>query len=220
MVSFGLSRPQWQTAAFYEAPSIGRLPREHAGFDPRAWKPRVPNRAFLHARPDDQFWAAQRLAALTSEMIAAAVAAGDFRDPESEAFLVRALTERRDAIVRTFLPAVNPIADPTLDNTGTLTFRNAAVDADVARAPRQYHAVWSAFDNATGDTRLLGTSTSGGTQLIAPPVLPRTNGSFVQVQLSSSGSVHQAWSVPVHAYFRLRGSDWQLVGFERLPDHQ
>jgi hypothetical protein len=220
MVSFGFSRPQWQTARFYEAPSIGRLPREHAGFDPRAWKPRVPNRAFLHARADDQFWAAQRLAALTSEMIAAAVKAGDFRDPASEAFLVRVLTERRDAIVRTFLPAVNPIADPALDDTGVLTFRNAAVDADVARAPRQYHAVWSAFDNTTGDTRRLGTSSGGGTELVAPPVLPRVNGSIVQVQLSSSGSVHEPWSVPVHVYFRLRGTEWQLVGLERMPDQQ
>lgn len=220
MVSFGFARPQWQTAAFYEAPAIGRLPREHASFDPRAWKPRVPNRAFLHARADDQVWAAQRLASLTSEMIEAAVRAGDFRDPASEAFLVRALAERRDAIVRAFLPAVNPIVDPMLDASGLLTFRNAAVDADVARAPRQYDAVWSTFDNATCETRRLGASSGGGTQIVAPPVLPRTDGAFIQARLSSGGSAHASWSAPVHAYFRLRGGDWHLVGFERLPDHQ
>lgn len=220
MLGFGFAKPQWQTAAFVESPAIGRLPREHGSFDPRAWKPRVPNRAFLHARPDDQFWAAQRLAALSSEMIAAAVRAGDFGDPDAEAFLVHALAERRDAILRAFLPAINPIVDPELDETGVLSFRNAAVDADVARAPREYHAVWSRFDNATGDTRVIGTTRSGGTEMTAPASLPRAEGTFVQVQLSSSGSTHASWSRPVHAYFRFHEGTWELVGFEHTPDHQ
>jgi hypothetical protein len=192
---------------------------DNADFDPREWKPRVPNQAFLHARPDDQFWAAQKLVALTTEMLRAAVSAGDFHDPASEAFLVRALAERRDAIARAYLTGVNPITDPSLSPDGVLTFRNAAVDADVARAPRRYEAVWSTFDNATGETRAIGTIGSEAPQVAAPAPLPTTDGAYLRVALSSIGAEHASWSVPVHAYFRLRNGTWQLAGFERLPDH-
>jgi hypothetical protein len=218
MIGFGFVTPRWQTAAFYESRTVGRLLRDNADFDPRAWKPRVPNQAFLHARADDEFWAARRLAAMSTDMIRAAVKAGEFQDPQSEAFLVRALTERRDAIVRTYLSAINPIVDAELDRDGVLTFGNAAVEADVARAPQRYHAVWSAFDNATGDTRYLGASSGTGTRLQAPVALPGGRNAFLLVALSSSGSAYASWSLPVHAYFRNRGDAWQLVGFDRMPD--
>src|SRR5215475_10081665 len=116
MVSLGFAIPKWHTAPFHEAPSIGRFPADNAGFNPDLWKPRVPNQAFLHARADDKFWAAQKLMSLTTDLLRAAIKAGDFRDPASEDFLVRALAERRDAIGRAYLTAVNPIADPSLDD--------------------------------------------------------------------------------------------------------
>jgi hypothetical protein len=217
MIGFGFVMPRWQKAALYESPSIGRLPRNQESFDPREWKPRVPNQAFLHARPDDQFWAAQKLVALTTDMIRAAVATGDFRDQQSEEFLVRTLVARRDAIARAYLPSVNPIAAPELSSEGVLTFRNAAVDADVARAPRQYHSVWSTFDNTIGDSHVIGSVDGDDTSINAPAALPRVEGSFLKVELSSSGSSEVSWNEAVNAYFRLRGT-WQLVGFERMPD--
>lgn len=218
MIGFGLTAPSWQREAFYESPAIGRLPAHNSGFDPRQWKPRVPNQAFLHARPDDQFWAAQKLMAMSAEMIRTAIGTGQFGDEAAEAFLTRALIERRDAIVRTYLTGVNPISDPRLDGDGTLTFRNAAVDADVARTPREYRAVWSSFDNATGLTRVIGETVTIGTTMTAPVALPRTPGAFLKLELSSDGSTFETWSKPVNAYFRWRGDEWQLVGFERMPE--
>ena len=93
------------------------------------------NQAFVNARADDKFWAAQKLVALTTPLLRAAVHAGQFGDPAAEEFLVRALGERRDAIARAYLTAINPIVDPTLDSDGSLTFRNAAVDGAFGRAP-------------------------------------------------------------------------------------
>jgi hypothetical protein len=218
LVGFGFNHPTWSTAKFYEAPSIGRLPQSSRDFDPRQWKPRVPNRAFLHARADDQFWAARKLVSLRTDLLRAAVASGDFGDPTSEAFLVKTLAERRDAIARAYLTAVNPIADPVLSRDGLLTFQNAAVDADVARAPESYIATWFAFENHTGKTTLVGETSSRSTTVGVPANLPSTAGVYVKVQLRSSGAPNAAWEKPVDAYFRMIGGEWKLIGFDRLPN--
>jgi hypothetical protein len=217
IVGFGFRYPQWHTARFYEAPAIGRFPADNHNFNPELWKPRVPNPAFVQARADDKFWAAQKLAAMTTDLIRAAVRAGQFGDPAAEEFLVRALAERRDAIVRAYLTTVNPIADPALARDGSLTFRNAAVDADFAKAPQGYRAIWASFDNATGTTRHFGETVVRTPDAQAPAALPRTVGSFVKVELSAVGAGDESWHVPVNAYFRLRDLGWQLVGFERQP---
>jgi hypothetical protein len=219
MLGFGFTSPKWQTKAFYEARSIGRLPKDNTDFNPNLWRPRVPNKAFLHARADDQFWAARKLMAVTSDMLRAAVRTGEFGDQASEDFLVRALAERRNAIARTYLTAVNPIVDPSLRD-GTLTFGNAAVDTDVARAPRSYRAVWSRYDNATGDAHVIGETSGRTTSLQAPEGLPQTDGAFLKVALSAVGAAHPSWETPVNAFFRLRNGDWRLVGFERLPERE
>ncbi len=218
MVGLGFIHPAWHTKAFYESRSIGRLPLENAGFNPDAWKPREPVRAFLHAREDDKFWAAQKLATLSTELLRAAVTAGDFGDPASEAFLVKALAERRDAVLRAYLPAVNPIADPALSADGTLTFRNAAVDADVARAPREYQASWFVYHNAERVAASIGRSRGTDTTLQAPEALATVKAEFIKVELSATSEQHSAWASPVDVYFKRTDSGWQMVGFERMPD--
>jgi hypothetical protein len=215
MFGFGFVFPKWRTAPYYEAPAIGRLPLDNADFDPESWRPRVPNQAFLHARPDDKFWAASKLVALTTPMLRAAVKAGDFGDPAAEEFLVRALAERRDAIARVYLTSINPISDPKIDAAGMLTFQNRAVDGDFAHTPLGYRAVWSLFDNATGSAKVIADTSDTGTG-IQGPALPEEEGSFVKVQLSALDGPDQSWEEPVSAYFRFHQSEWQLVGFERM----
>ena len=187
MVGFGFAFRSWHTERFYESPSIGRLREANTDFNPELWKPRVPNQAFLHARSDDRFWAARKLAALGTDVLRAAVKAGEFGDPDAEAFLVQALAQRRTAIARHYLTAVNPIADVALDASGVLSFTNAAVDADVARAPREYHAVWAEFDNLTGTARRIGETSGRDTTLEAPATLPQRDGTYLKVALRASG---------------------------------
>lgn len=218
VLTLGFSFPKWHTTPFYEARSIGRLPKHNADFNPELWKPRVPNQAFLHARTDDKFWAARKLVALTTEMLRAAVHAGEFGDPASEEFLVRALADRRDAIGRAYLTAINPISDPTLDDAGQLTFTNPAVDGDFAKAPRGYRAVWSTFDNATHTTESIAETSNNTTSLTAPLGLPRGEAAFVKVELSAVGGSYPSWETPVDAYFQLRHGAWRLVGFERTQE--
>jgi len=145
------------------------------------------------------------------------VRSGEFGDTAAEEFLVRALAGRHDAIVRAYLTPINPIVDAAIDND-TLTFRNAAVDADVAVAPHGYRARWFTYDNATRTGEALGETSSRGTKLAVVSGLPHNDGAFIKVELNAFGSAHRAWETPVNAYFRLRGGNWKLVGFERTPE--
>lgn len=215
ILSFGLGAPPWSGVSFVEGPVIGRLEENGRAFDPDAWKPRIPNPAFARARADDTFWAARKLAAMSDALIRAAVGAAGVPDAAAEMRLVETLRQRRDAILRRYLPAVNPIVEPRIEG-GALVFGNAAVEAGVAGPPPRYEAVWRAFDNATGAPAApLGETAGDGPRLAAPP-LPSADGSYVRVDIRAAGGP-AAWARPVHAYFRRDASTWRLVGFERLP---
>jgi hypothetical protein len=217
LLSFGLRIAPWRTLPMFRAPAVGAFPSENLAWDPDRWKPRYPNAAFLRARPDDKFWAASKLRALTPDLLRAAVETAQFGDADAERAVLRFLIERRIAILRRYLTAVNPISEPALGADGRLTFANTAVDTDVARLPDAYHARWLQFDNATHETNLLGESVARQPVIDTPAALPRVAGTYVKVEISAASHEQPAWADPVHAYFRHEGDRWALVGFERMP---
>jgi hypothetical protein len=97
-----------------------------------------------------------------------------------------------------------------------LTFRNAAVDADVAHAPKEYVVVWQRFDNTTATTTDLGETRASATNVNAPNDLPAAAGTYIRVEISANGGLEN-WTKPAHAYFRRDAAGWALVGFERVP---
>ena len=214
LYTLGFFLQPWQTVPYDEHPAIGRF--EGTEFDPAGWKPRVPTAAFLRARDDDSFWAARRVMAFSDEMIRALVKTGQYSDPKAEAILAGVLIQRRDAIGRTYLPAINPVVNVALSDSGLLTFDNAAVSAGVAPAPAGgYDVRWARFDNNTGQTTAdLGTSASAPSQ--APMPLPSEPGSYIKVEIRAVQPANPSWGAPVDAYFR-RDGGWKLVGLERMP---
>ncbi len=217
MASLGFYLQPWQTIPYEKHRSIGRF--EGDRFDPRQWKPRVPTAAFLHARADDDFWAARRVMAFTDEMIRAIVKTGQYRDEAAERHLGDVLIKRRDKIGAAYLPAVNPLVDFALDGAGRLTFVNAAVQAGVAPAPADgYEARWFRFNNDTGEAAPIGASrASAGPTVQAPARLPAEPDAFVKVEVSALNPAEPAWKEPVQVYFRRTAQGWKLVGLERLP---
>jgi hypothetical protein len=216
MYTFGLFLQPWQTVRYEEHPAIGRF--EGTEFDPARWKPRVPTAAFLRARNDDTFWAARRVMAFSDDMIRAIVKTGEYTDPQAGLFLADMLIERRDKIGRTYLNAINPVINVGLASDGTLTFDNAAVKAGVADAPGGGYVVqWSRFDNNTGATTPLGSSTAAGDgRSQAPGALPSESGAYIKLEIRAVQPPDPSWGVPVTAFFR-RGDGWRLVGLERMP---
>jgi hypothetical protein len=216
MLSFGFYIKPWRTVPLYRSRSVGAFPIDTRAWDPERWKARYPNSAFRAARLDDKFWAARRLDAFSDGTLAAVVKAGGFGDPRSEAVLTAFLIGRRDAIVRRYLPAVNPVVDLRLSPSGRLTFRNAAVDADVASRPAGYTVAWSRFDNATGGTTPLGTTSTATLSVDAPRDLPAGDGTYLRLEISATGGL-PPWTIPAHAFFRRDAAEWKLIGFERVP---
>ena len=117
-----------------------------------------------------------------------------------------------------YLPAINPIVNPRLSESGSLTFQNAAVEARIAEHAPAYHAKWFQFDNPTGQTRPLGETRSTTPSIAAPPGLPTTAGGFVAVDLSGDTTSSPAWREPVRVYFRRAADGWSLVGVDRQVD--
>ena len=212
-LSFGFNIPVWRTQNYYESPAIGRLPRDHSKWKPDEWWPHITNAAFRHMRPDDTFWAATKLAAITDDMIRAAVAEGHFGNEADETFLAKAISDRRLRILQTFLPKVNPIVDPVLDRDGRLSFRNAAVDAAVADRAPGYRALWYTFDNQADKATLIATTEETQSPMVMPP-MPASE--YIKVDISAIGGP-EPWTEPVAAYFRRNSSGWTLVGFARQP---
>jgi hypothetical protein len=217
MPTLGFYVKDWRTIPMYRARAVGAFPIDHSSWDPEHWKPRYSNSAFRAARFDDKFWAARRVHAFSDEMLKAVPRVGQFNDAESEAMLAKFLIDRRDAIVKRYLPAVNPIVDVRLAATG-LTFRNAAVDAGVAPAPQEAVVNWLQFDNATGETKPLGTTSAAAASMSvpAPQNLPSAPASYIRAEIAFKGGP-ESWTEPAHAYFQRAGNDWKLVGFERAP---
>ena len=216
MPTLGLYVKNWRTVPLYRSRSVGAFPIDNADWDPEKWKSRYPNSAFRSARLDDKFWAARRLQGFTDDMLEAVTRVGQFADPPSEEMLAKFFIDRRDAIVRRYLPAVNPVVDVQLSASGALTFKNAAADAGVAKPPAEYAVQWLRFDNAAGTTTPIGTTAAPGTDVRAPAGLPSNAGDYIRVEISAKGGP-ESWAAPVHAYFVREGSGWKLVGFERLP---
>jgi len=214
--SFGFALSPWQTAAMESHDAVGRF--EGDAFDPDTWKPRTPTAAYVEMRDDDAFWAARRVMAFSDELIRAVVRTGEFADKEAERYLADVLIKRRDKIGRTYLTRLNPIVDPALDASGALTFGNAAVDHRLAEAPASYRATWSTFDNATGETRPLGETTSARPSMQAPAGLPAATGAYVQVEIAADHAGFANWKQPVRVFFLRQPAGWKLVGLERTPE--
>jgi len=213
LVTLGFGLSPWQTVDYIEYPSVGKF--EGKVFDPQKWRPQTPTVAYMEMRADDAFWAAQRIAAFTDDLIRAIVRTGQYSDPAAEKYIGDVLIQRRETIKRIYLTAVNPIVNPRLDAKG-LTIENAAVAGGVATGPETYRASWMRFDNATGATTPLSETKSTTTTIPAPNGLPSSG--YVAVDIAADSAMHPTWKVPVRAYFRQEGGGWKLVGFERLPE--
>jgi hypothetical protein len=215
LATLGLYTRPWLHIRYPEVPSsVGRF--EAQAFDPLTWRPEYPNPAFDNMRADDAFWAARIVAQFTEADIRAIVEKARYSDPRATDYLVTTLVERRRRVLRTWLTAVNPLAEFALGADGALTFENVAVTAGVASAADAHDVRWARFDNTTGGTSGEVTTRESGARMMAPRSVI-DGAAFVEVAIASRHPDFPAWNSPVTVHFRRDGDRWQLVGVRRLP---
>jgi hypothetical protein len=214
LVTFGLYVRPWIRVDYWTgARSVGHF--EGDFFDPVAWRPEYPNPAFDNMRADDAFWAARLVARFSDEAIAAVVRKARFSEPHATEHVTGTLITRRDKILRTWLTAINPLADARLDRGGTLTFENAAVEAGVATAPNAYALAWSRFDNTSGARVGETHEMQAGEPRAVAPAQVLDGAQFVSVTVRAQHTEYPHWNDPVTFTFRRTSDGWDTVGVER-----
>jgi hypothetical protein len=215
-LTLGLWVRPWIRVEYPDFKSVGNF--EASFFQPEAWKPEYPNAAFDQVQPDDLFWAARRVMAIPDEWIGAAVDAARYSDERAREYVQSVLIARRDKVGLAWLTHVNPLVDFALSNDGTLTFRNAAVDARGAAPADAYSLQWARFDNNTGEAAPVGTVQRTTTLSATAPAAMLT-APFVEVRVAAHSTVYPSWAEPVIVRFRKQGpGGWSLVGLRRGPE--
>ncbi len=216
MLTLGLYVRPWIKVPYPDMPAVGRI--ESTYYRPEEWKADYPNPAFRNASEEDRFWAARIVASFSDEAVRAIVETAQFSDPAATEYLTKIILERRTKVLRTWLNTTNPIVNPSLSQSGTLTFENQAAIAAVAKPAERYTVQWSRFDNASRQFEPFGGEVaSTATRLQAPEDLLAVRPEFITAQLRAHHPDHPAWSQPLMAYFRRAGDGWTLVGLERNP---
>jgi hypothetical protein len=216
MLTLGFYVRPWVKVDYAEYPAVGRIESNY--FLPQAWKPEYANPAFLNARPDDRFWAARIVAALSDEAVRAVVDTAQYSDRRAADYLLETLLARKSKVLMAWLNGTNPIVDPALSPTGELTFQNAAEQAGVAKGADRYLVAWSRFDNSTGTHEAAGDEQSvNEPRAQVPASLLASRPDYVSASITAVDDERPAWRHPVQVYFRQAASGWALVGLERQP---
>jgi hypothetical protein len=200
-LSLGLYVPAWQRASFPRIAGVGNL--EYEVFDPERWKSNYPNPAFERRLPDDAFWAAKKVMALSDEQIRTLVATGQYGDPRAPDYITRALIARRDKVGRAFLSGRVLPLDGFDVRDRRLVFEDLAVKYGFAE-PRAYHVEWRAFDNESGRrTEVLGSTFE------TPEHLSRA-GAYATAEIRAGDA-----NSTVTVYVRNREGRPEVVGIDR-----
>jgi hypothetical protein len=196
--TLGLYVPKWARTHYPYYPSLGRI--EWQNFDPEAWLPNYPNRAFLNRLPDDTFWAARKLLALGDEDIRAIVATGKYSDKRAENWLAECLINRRHKIGQVYFSRVLP-----LDNFGVRGSRLEWEDLGVkygVTAKRSHYVRWAIWDNEREQAETI--------QRAVGPSVPNRSEPYLRATIDA-GDPRQTVAV----YLRRTATGRQVVGIDR-----
>jgi hypothetical protein len=143
LLSFGFASGYWEDERFraaYDArvtgsPVLGGFDIER--FDPRAWRPSVPNPAFARQTRRDRYWAAKHIALVDERELRAAIAAGHY-DAENFEHVFKVLWARRERVLRAYFADVAALDYFRIDGA-RLCFDDAWLRAGLGGEAR-YHA--------------------------------------------------------------------------------
>ena len=132
----GLWPRPWEQVKPVRYPSVGSFRSDI--FHPQKYKGIVPNPAFENMTRQDGYWGAKLVMSFTDEQLAAAVAEGQYSDPEAASYILQTIIERRDIVGRYWFSKVNPLDKfeirKTPDDRQELRFVDLAVEGGLESA--------------------------------------------------------------------------------------
>jgi hypothetical protein len=132
LFTLGFYTQGWENeTAVVTYPEIGWM--RASQFEPQAWKPNWPNKAFTLATLRDMYWGAKLVGSFTDEQIQAAVSAAGLPAAAADE-LARMIEVRRDKTVGYWYRQVTPIENVEVSSTAralTVTFDDYAIAAGV-----------------------------------------------------------------------------------------
>jgi hypothetical protein len=118
-------------------------------------------------------------------------------------------------VLKTYLNQVNPIVNPSLDASGTLTFENAAVLAKAATPAESYTLQWFRFDNASNQKTNAGDPITVTDLRASMPGAGLADSQYIGVTITGKHAQQSGWARPATFYFRRGSGGWETVGAER-----
>lgn len=109
LLTFGVYYRWWLPVQRSPLRSVGTF--ESAVFDPKRWRPAIPNPAFQAGTARDRYWAAAIIARFTPEVVRTIVRSAQYPEPGAEDWIVRVLLERRRKILEHAFARVLPLDD-------------------------------------------------------------------------------------------------------------
>jgi hypothetical protein len=130
LITLGLAPNPPPRPTQVEIPALGQLGPD---VDPSGFKPSIPYEPADRLTPADGYWAAKRIAALSSAHIALAIEGGKITDPRARRAIQSALEARRERVIRHWFERVTPVELTKLEGT-RLELRDQAIRHGWARA--------------------------------------------------------------------------------------
>jgi hypothetical protein len=203
LLTLGAYVPDWARAHYPYYESVGRI--QYEDFDPDAWVPNYPNRAFLNRLPDDIYWAAKKLMTISDDAIRDIVKTGQLSDKEAEAWLTKSLIERKEIIGRKYL--ASPVAvDNFAVSDGQLVFEHLGQKYGYTPAV-EYQVKWFRFDNGSEKRTDLPGAEGRALPAAVRNAAPGSYWGAVITPANSQGMVT--------VYLRRTSSGHEVVGVER-----
>ena len=134
LFSLGLSPRRLPTPTELRWASVGAFEPEPPMLAPTS----VPFEPFFRVLPADGYWAVKRIAAISADALAAAVAAGELSDPGAARYVLQTLEARRAALVDHWMTQVTPLELEKLDARGLVVRDEAVVRLRASVASTRY----------------------------------------------------------------------------------
>ncbi len=205
LLSLGLRVESWENLHYTPYRSVGAFEAEV--FDPGKWKEVYPYAPIRASRPDDDYWAAKILGALTEEHIRALIEAAQYPEPGAAEYMVHTLMKRRRKVLEYFLHRVSPVEVIRQEgNWLHLEDRGRAIlkDSSLTRYEVRF---FDGKGRSIDHTQVISTGETTFRVYLSPALLQAANG-YLRVDVWAYRRGHR---LPRPAQFHFRGKEPQLL---------